>query len=164
VTHSSLLAILSDSHSNRRALAAVVDGLQRRQVTLAIHCGDICTPDSVELLADAEVHWVFGNCDLDQQGLAETMARFGHHCHGLAGAVEASGLRVAFTHGHRPEVFHELVADGANQLVCHGHTHERRDDVLGAARVICPGALSHAEPLTFAIVDLASGELEWVEV
>jgi predicted phosphodiesterase len=48
--------------------------------------------------------------------------------------------------------------------VFHGHTHVAEERKSGRTRVINPGALHRARPKTFAILDLASGALESVEV
>ncbi len=159
-----LVAVLSDSHDNLGAMRRAARLLEARGVSTVIHCGDITSPSTVEELGGFEVHWVFGNCDVDRGGLAAAMARHGHVCHGIQGVLEKDGLSLAFTHGDRPALLRELVASGEHRIVLHGHTHLRDRSILDGTLVLCPGALAHADPPGFAILTLPGLEVEWVEI
>ncbi|MCD4750240.1 MAG: metallophosphatase family protein [Thermoanaerobaculales bacterium] len=158
------IAVLSDSHGQLVRLEVVAGILRDRGIGTVFHCGDITTPSAVDTLADFEVHWVFGNCDWDEGRLRAAMSRWDHTCHGLWGEVEVGGRRVAFTHGHRFALFKSLLATREFDLVFHGHTHDRRDEIEDGTRVICPGALHHADPPGFVILTLPDLEAHWVVV
>jgi putative phosphoesterase len=142
--------------------AAVI--LARAGVETVVHCGDITSPQAVKTLAAFDVHWVLGNCDWDEQALRAAMQRAGHTCHGLRGKLEIEGRRIAFSHGHRPELLRAMTLDPEFDLVLHGHTHVRSNEANGGPRVLCPGALHHANPPGFAMVSVPGLEVEWVEV
>ena len=159
-----LLAVLSDSHDDLTALRRAARIMERRGITTAIHCGDITSPATVSELAPFTVHWVFGNCDVDLGGLRAAMERHGHVCHGLQGTLQVEGCSLAFTHGHRGEVLRGLVAGGAHAAVFHGHTHHRSLSRSAGTLVLCPGALAHARPAGFAILDLPALQVEWADL
>jgi len=56
---------------------------------------------------------------------------------------------------------------GRFTFICHGHTHERRDEVRSAygVRLINPGALGGSRPQarSVCILDPASDDLEFIE-
>jgi putative phosphoesterase len=158
------VGVLSDSHSNARKLQAAARLFLTRKVDTVVHCGDICSPQSVSILAQLPVHWVFGNCDLDQLELRSAMKSHGHTCHGLAGSVQLGGQRLGFTHGHQPLLLSELIAGGEHDYVCHGHTHTRRDEMVHGVRVLNPGALANANPATVLILEPESGKADWLKV
>jgi len=158
------IALLSDSHDQVVRLGSVVKVLQGRGIGTAIHCGDITSPRAVEALSGLTVHWVFGNCDFDREGLRAAMAGCGHVCHGLRGELAMGGRRLAFTHGDRAQLLSALIASPGFDVVLHGHTHVRRDDLNNGVRVVCPGALAHAAPLGFAILELPTLDLEWIDL
>ena len=158
------IGVLSDTHGRVARVHAAADLLARRGVSTVVHCGDITGPDVVEALAGLEVHWVLGNCDLDESTLRAAMARLGHTCHGVRGEITVDGCTIAFTHGHRVGVLDALVVARQHDVVLHGHTHERRDVVVNGTRVLCPGALHAAAPPTFAILQPPDLTVEWVEL
>ena len=158
-----MLGILSDSHGNVEGVTAARRLFARHGATTLIHCGDIDTVEVVEALADLEVHWVVGNCDLDRHALSRAMHRCGHRFHGDGGELVSAGRRVAFTHGHRPAVLARLLESRPAYLV-HGHTHERRDELVAGVRVLNPGALYRARPRTVLLLDPATDGAEWLEV
>ncbi len=159
-----LIGVLSDSHGQLERLAEAAAVFASRGVTTLIHCGDITTVEAVETLADFEVHWVFGNCDWDEGPLRAAISRNGHTCHGFRGELEIGGCRLGFTHGHRYELYQTMVTSRDYDLVFHGHTHVRRDEMERGTRVICPGALHHAAPPGCLVLTLPELKTEWVDL
>ncbi len=159
-----LIGVLSDSHGQLERLAEVAELFNSRGVETVIHCGDITTAEAVEALADFEVHWVFGNCDWDEDPLRAAMTGFGHRCHGFRGDLEIGGCRLGFTHGHRYELFQAMVSSNEYDIVFHGHTHVRRDEVEHGTRVICPGALHHAAPPGCLVLTIPKMRVDWVDL
>ena len=70
--------------------------------------------------------------------------------------------RIATLIFNRPEKRNPLNEEVVLEL--EGLLHQVRDDRVGRTRVINPGALHRARPKTFAVLDLASGEIETVIV
>ncbi len=159
-----LIGVLSDSHGQLDRLAEAAGVFSSKGVETLIHCGDITTVEAVEALADFEVHWVFGNCDWDEGPLRAAMTGLGHTCHGIRGELKVSGRRLGFTHGHRYEMFLAMVSSGEYDLVFHGHTHVRRDEMEHGTRVICPGALHHAAPPGCVVLTVPELKVKWVDL
>jgi len=72
---------------------------------------------------------------------------------------------LALLHGDNiPQLTH-LIHSGDYDYVIHGHTHQLRDELIGHTRVINPGACGGGglSPKTFAILELATGDLQVLE-
>jgi Predicted phosphoesterase len=82
----------------------------------------------------------------------------------VARRADAGHRRLAFTHGDRARLLAALIASPGYDLVLHGHTHLRRDEPAAGVRVVCPGALAHASPPGFAVLDLPTLHLEWIDL
>lgn len=80
------------------------------------------------------------------------------------GRLELEDVKLAFLHGDDHALLRQLIDSGEYAYLFHGHTHQRRDEQIGPTRVINPGALHRAAVKTFAVLDLASGDLETVAV
>ena len=159
-----MVGVLSDSHDRLDRLERAARALADRGVETLIHCGDITGADAVEILADFEVHWVFGNCDWNRSALEGAMGRHGHRCHGFRGRLEIDGVRLGFTHGHRGDLFRVMTISGEFDIVLHGHTHLRRDEMIDGTRVVCPGALHHADTPGCVALSLPDGAIDWIDV
>ena len=83
--------------------------------------------------------------------------------HGILGAVEAGGLRVAFT--HYPEFAHGLLAKGGFDVVCCGHNHRYLVESSAESLFINPGELlgKDAQP-SFSVLDCTRRVVEKMEV
>ena len=158
------LAVLSDTHGHLAYLNEALGMLEAFAPALILHCGDIGSPEIIERLAPWPTHYVFGNCDVDLPALRATMERVGHVCHERRGQLDVAGRRIAFVHGDDAADLHTAIHSGAFDLVCHGHTHQRRIEQHGATRVLNPGALYRATPHSLAIVTLPTLEIESIVV
>lgn len=162
------LGILSDTHNNAANLTSALVAMRKRGVTELIHCGDLTNPATAALLDGFLVHLVFGNGDLIQ--MIEISAELGSLSPpGQAAHIYTArldGARIAAVHGHKGGQVDELARSGQYDYVFHGHSHRRRDERIGLARVINPGALGglRAGPRSCLVIDLAAAELEWIEL
>ena len=158
------IAIVSDTHDRAdRVIRALVMARDHGAV-MVIHCGDIVEPMIVELFRGWTAHFVFGNCDWDQDGLKRAIADIGATYHENYGHLEIDGVNLAFIHGHDTNLMHDLRTSGAFAYLFHGHTHFAMDRRLGPTRVINPGALQRAAIKTFVVLDTATGTAESVVV
>ena len=157
------VGLLSDSHGRAERTARAVDALLAAGADTLIHAGDIETDEVLDCLAGHNAHLVWGNCDWDRAGLERYARDIGIAVHGDAGEVTVDGVRIAFTHGHLPPAMRSAMALGAAFLV-HGHTHERRDEVVDGVRIVNPGALHRARPFTVALLTPRTGKLTSIEV
>ena len=157
------IAILSDTHSRTPTIERALELIAERNLNLILHCGDIEDDDAVRLFP-AHTHFVFGNCDHDRTGIRRAIGGIGATLYEPFGHIEVAGKTLGFVHGDDAGLLRDLIQSGAFAYVFHGHTHTRRDEQIGSTRVINPGALQRARPKTFAVLDVATGEMETVEV
>jgi putative phosphoesterase len=158
-----LIAILSDTHSRAATIVTALAQIDKLDAELLIHCGDIEDTDVIDLFPP-HTHFVFGNCDADRRGMRAAIAARGATLHEPFGHLEIDGLHLGFLHGDDQAQMRDLFQSDAFQFIFHGHTHQIRDERIGAARVINPGALHRARVKTFALLDTQSQEVKWVEV
>lgn len=161
------IGILSDSHDNLRRLKSALAIFARNGVRTIVHCGDIGSTQSVRILSSAEgiAYLVAGNTDrhIDRLEIAasECNVRFAWE----VVTVPIGGDRLlAATHGHDEGILGELILGQQFPYVCHGHTHHLRDDRIGVARVINPGALHRTPHPSVAILDTDTDKLEIIAV
>jgi uncharacterized protein len=154
-----IVGLISDSHGQAPRVRRALELLRDHGATLFIHLGDI--GDGVlDELAGFECHIVFGNCD-DPHSLDQYARDIGLHVHHPGGIVDVDGKRIGFTHGHLIEELERLFLSQVDYIL-HGHTHERSDAVVDGVRVINPGALHRARPLSVALLTPATGVVETI--
>jgi putative phosphoesterase len=158
-----MIGVLSDSHGRVNTTRAAVKLLIDGGAELLIHLGDLGSEEVIDELIGHNARIVLGNCDGDEAGLIRHA-----HCMGVIvdhpmGLLDIEGKRIAFTHGHLPDLMHKALADRVDYLL-HGHTHEVHDERCGATRIINPGALQRAARYTAALLDPAADVLHIREV
>lgn len=160
------LGILSDTHNDTANTRRALELLRERGAERLIHCGDLTTPEIVELFDSWQVDIVTGNMDRAHRMLENAAFGLGTATFGDTFTAEIDGVRVAATHGHYEGLLDELIRSGLYAYVFHGHTHRRRDEQIGETRVINPGALggTRRQSRSFAVLDTSSGQLEFVEL
>lgn len=159
------IAVVSDTHSRYQTVEKVLAILQERNITHVIHCGDIEDADTVWLFHGLTAHFVYGNCDaLERFAIQQAIHGIGETLHRPYGQLELEGVRIAFLHGDDSRLMQQVEESGEFDFLFHGHTHIAAERRTGRTRVINPGALHRANPKTFLILDLPSGETESVIV
>ncbi len=153
------IGIISDTHGQVEYTRSAVRMLESLTPELLIHCGDIGAAEIVRMLKPWPTHYVFGNVDADEVMLRRAIEACGHTCHDRFGSLEVEGIRIAFLHGDDGSLLERTITSGDWDLVCHGHTHRRREERLGKTLVLNPGAIYRASPHSFAIVDLPTLEV-----
>ena len=158
------IAILSDTHGRHQTVEKALAILQERKITHVIHCGDIDDADTIWLFHGFTAHFVFGNCDSERVAIQQAVHGIGEVLHRPFGQLEIEGKKIAFLHGDDEKLLDELERSGKFDFLFHGHTHRAAERRTGPTRIINPGALHRANPKTFLILDLPSGETESVIV
>lgn len=158
------IGILSDTHNNREVTKRAVLQISRFDPEVVIHCGDLESPEMLDLFAGLPMKMVYGNCDWDQEGIRSRASALGLEHGGTSLELTLAGRRIIVHHGDNPTFLSHALNSGNFDYLFHGHTHLASDEQEGGTRVINPGALYRADPYTFAILDLASGELQHLEV
>ncbi|MBI1313252.1 YfcE family phosphodiesterase [bacterium] len=154
------IGVVSDTHGHVEFALPAVELLRQEDVEQVLHCGDIGSTGIVRLFADWPTHFVFGNTDDRRESLIDAMSELGHTCHHLFGDFELAGRRIALLHGHETWRLSELISCGNYDLVCSGHTHERKLQRCNGTTILNPGALHRARQHTIAIVDLATMDVD----
>lgn len=159
------LGILSDTHNHIENTFWALELFRRLGVKRLIHCGDISTPAIVELFEGFHTTFVFGNFDHHHADMMQaakklnSQALMGYHY-----TANIDGIRMAACHGDIQETLDGFVNSGLYRYVFHGHTHQHSDRVIGATRVINPGALGgkEPEPRMICVLELITGEAEFL--
>ena len=158
------LGIVSDTHGNVENTQQAVRLLESLEVDAVLHCGDVGGEEIVRQFHKWPTHFVFGNCDYDQAGLAKIITDANQHCYGLFGDLEFDGVRIALLHSHERQRFQQVLDDPGYQMVCYGHTHLVDERRVGDKLILNPGALYRAATHTLAIVDLPERQATIVEL
>jgi putative phosphoesterase len=158
------IGIVSDTHSRIATAVRAVSLLRERGVTTVLHCGDIEDSSAIEPFVGLDAHFVFGNCDGERNALRRAITRAGLKLHEPFGDLELEGVRLAFLHGDDGVLFRDVEQSDHFDYLFYGHTHKAEEHRTGKTRVINPGALHRANPKTFLVLDLATGEAESVVV
>jgi putative phosphoesterase len=158
------IGVISDTHGHVLNTLAAVRLMESLEVKAVLHCGDIGTPEIPKLLAAWPAHFVFGNCDHEEDELRDAIQAAGLSCHGRFAELELAKRRIAVIHSDDARLFQQVKTSGKYDLVCYGHTHQAESHREGRTLVLNPGALYRANPHTLAVVDLGTMEAEIVTV
>ena len=158
------LGVMSDTHNNVSNTRQALDVMRAHGVERIIHCGDITGPQIVEMFTGWRVDFLLGNIDHDPDALREAVGALGDATIGHALRAEIDGVRIAATHGHDEPLLRGLIHAGNHAFVFHGHSHRRRDEIVGGTRVINPGAVGGMRPQTrsVCVIDLETKQVEFV--
>lgn len=158
--------ILSDTHNEAQRTRRAVELLSAAGVEALIHCGDISEPEMIPVICPNSgtrlpTYFTFGNHDADMvPHLERAMAECGAVSLGWGDEIELAGRRIAVAHGHTHIDVRRLIAAGPDYLLS-GHLHFPVDRLQDGVRRICPGALHRTDEYTVALLDLATGDLEF---
>lgn len=159
------IGVVSDTHDRPEAVTEAVRLLTTiHRVELILHCGDIESPETVELFKSVPTHFVYGNWDKDRVKLSASIRASGGTPHDGFGALELAGKKVAWLHSHDRHQFYQLEHANYFDYLFYGHTHIREQHRTGRTLVANPGALFRANPKTCIVLDVVTGELKPVIV
>ena len=156
-----LIGIISDTHDHLDNFKKAIRFLGEKEVDFVIHCGDIVSPFTANLLNDLNCEYmgIFGNNDGDWLMINKfTRNRF------TKGPVKIKMDGKDFVIFHEPFIIDNISLD--IDFVVYGHTHykklERRDRQL----VINPGTASGyiSGESTMSILDTKSSEVGFVNI
>jgi hypothetical protein len=161
------IGLLSDTHNNLPNLISALETYRERGIQTVIHCGDLTDFDLVSHFDGFHLIYLTGNMDYASGTIQRRVTKL--NAENFAGPVfrgKLDGVLVAATHSHIEGKVMELVQSDHFNWVFHGHTHQRRDEVIRGVRIVNPGALGGLKrgPRTFCIVDLAEPDVEFITV
>jgi putative phosphoesterase len=165
-----LVGVISDTHDhldNTRLAARI---LSERNVSLALHLGDIVSPFTLRLLADSidsRLLGVYGNNDGDKLLLSRIASERGWMLVEQPYILEVDGRRLLLLHGFGSRdktvlLVDSLAASSRFDAVLYGHTHKADLRRVGDTLVLNPGPVSGylADKPSLAILDTDSMEAE----
>ena len=158
-----IIGLISDSHGEWLRTREAIQLLKSKECECILHMGDIETHEVLDELACNNVSMVFGNCDFVTR-LQDYAISLGLDVQHPAGTIEVGGKRIAFLHGDDASQYHCFLQDDGIDVVVHGHTHEKRDEMVNNTRCINPGALHRALVYTVAVLDTSSDSLSFYEL
>lgn len=159
-----LIGIVSDTHGHISLTLEAARQLEPFAITTVLHCGDIGSPEIPRCFLRWPAHFVLGNVDRGRESELESAMQPDHHfLHGEFGDLRFGTRRVALLHGDDPTRLRREVQAGQWDLICVGHTHRPRMQLVGATRILNPGAIFRSRPHTVALVDLGNWEVRWLE-
>jgi putative phosphoesterase len=158
------IGVLSDTHGRADTLAMALAEFRARAVELVIHCGDVDDAETVRAFAGWKVHFVFGNCDGDRAGIRRAIEAIGGKLHEPFGHLELAGKQLAWLHGDKPDLKHDLETSGIYDYLFYGHTHVAEQHQVGKTLVVNPGALFRAKQKSCLTLDLPGGEMESIVI
>ena len=158
-----LIGLISDSHGEWLRTREAISLLRGKQCERILHAGDVGTNDVLDELVGCNVSLVFGNCDFVSRLTAYAVS-LGLDVQHPAGIIEVDGKCVAFLHGDDLAQYHRFLDDEEIDVVVHGHSHEKRDEMVNNTRCINPGALHRAPVYTVAVLDTTNDTLTFYEL
>jgi hypothetical protein len=161
-----VIGIISDTHGDVASTQQALAILHKRRAEWIIHCGDITTAEVLLLFEGWQAAFVWGNMDRDRAALQRAAAQMEGVSLSDVLTVEIGGTRLAACHGDDAGQLSELIHSGLYRYVFHGHTHLRRDELIGTTRVINPGALGgkHKQSRSVCVLDLERDEVEFIKL
>ena len=159
-----LIGVLSDSHGKALRVRSAIELFDRLRVDTIIHCGDIGGIAVFDEVAGRSFHFVWGNTDDPDAATRAYVATLGFtEPAELPMLLELAGKKIAVFHGHETG-FGKALRSHEYDYILHGHTHMARDERVGHARIINPGALHRARLHTVATLDPAADLVEFHEL
>jgi uncharacterized protein len=158
------IAVISDTHDRLDYTARAIERMRGLGVELVLHCGDIEEPETASLFGEIPTHFVFGNWDRRAAPLLEAIQSAGGTFYPGWGYLEVAGKKLAWCHSHVWGELAELESLNEFDFLFYGHTHQAESHRTGKTLVVNPGAMFRAKRKTFALVNVLTSEVEWVEV
>jgi uncharacterized protein len=157
------IGILSDSHGRHEITRRAVSMLRDAGADMLLHLGDFENESVIDELVGFDARIVFGNCDYDESAMTRYAESLGITVNHPCGRLTIAGKTILFTHGHLEQDVARAMDEQPDYML-HGHTHELRDERIGATRIINPGALFRAVRYTVALLDPATDRLTILDV
>ena len=168
------LAVISDTHDNKKKILNAVSVMNKREVDALIHCGDYCSPftkrwfDELNETIKKDFYGVFGNNDGDHGFLRKNL---GQICKFTDNSIELikefEGKNIFASHMPTPKLIDALANSSEFDIILSGHTHsivnKKQDD---GVLIVNPGeACGYLTGIaTFAIIDTNKMEVEIIEL
>jgi len=160
------IGVLSDTHDNLTNLITAFDTFRRIGIVTVIHCGDLSSLEMVSHFEGFRVIYTIGNMDAASGAIVKRFQKLNEE--NFAGIVfkgVLGGVRLAVAHSHNKGMIANLLKQNHYKWIFHGHTHEKRNELIRGTRIVNPGALGGMgrEPRSFCVVDLDTQGVEFMK-
>ena len=153
------IGVVSDTHNNLPNVRQIAALFNAAGVAQVVHTGDITKGTTLDCLGvlTAPLHGVFGNNDVERDGLLRSAASHGFTLAEPPLELDWAGRRIVVVHDPRDL---DPLADRCYDLALHGHTHMHRCEQVGGRLVFNPGECAgHMQGYNVVgVVDLATLE------
>lgn len=158
-----LIAIVSDSHDNNVRMEKAIREMEKRDIKLLFHCGDIGV-ETIRFLRQQQiqVYAVCGNNDyfteLERECIGSNIGIFED-----IGEIEIDKKKIAIT--HIPGVAEYLAGFKKYNIIFCGHTHKKEFYTVNDIRIVNPGSIigDRFAP-TFVIYDTLKDKIEFINI
>ncbi len=163
------IGILSETHGNLDRTRDAIRALEREDVEVVLHCGDIGSESVLSELQSAFIadkirfYAVLGNVDYPDSVYDSWSETDCFEILGRYGKITILDKTIAIIHGDNARVLDEAILSGDYAYVFTGHTHVKDDRRIASTRVINPGAVHRASVSTIAVLDLENDSLEFID-
>ncbi len=141
------LGVMSDSHDQVENILKAVEIFNQEKVELVIHCGDWVSPFTLKFYEKLQcpIKGVFGNNDGDKFRHLERK-RGGQYqvdvtYFDLFMELEIDGKKIAAFHGDSQPILRSLIKSQNYDVIFHGHTHQKINEVANGTLSFNPGTL-----------------------
>jgi hypothetical protein len=159
------IGVLSDTHDDLSYLLAALETFRKQQIETVIHCGDLTGLEMISHFEGFRTIYTHGNMDFATGAIKKRFEKMRKDNYaGLVFRGSLEGIPVAATHSHIESKVMDLVRSQRFKWVFHGHTHQKRDEVINGVRIVNPGALGGVRkgPRSFCIVDLIVDDVQFM--
>ena len=135
-----ILGVVSDTHNRVSNVEKIIDIFNSNNVDKVIHTGDITQARTLSRFSrlNCPLLGVFGNNDIQEEGLIETAKENGFDFQEPPFSLEIEGKKIAIF--HEPEEIENFIKkDPSINLIIHGHTHIYRNEKVDGVRIFNPG-------------------------
>ncbi len=159
------IGIISDTHDNIPLIEEAVKIFKQENINEVLHAGDLCASITLDpLIKEFKVYFCLGNNDADVLPIKKRLEPAGGVFLNGGGAFVIGGKKFALYHGHNLMFLNALIKSQEFDYVITGHTHKRRNEMVGKTRVINPGSLYPHHQNSVAILDLEKDEVKFVRL
>jgi len=158
------IAIISDTHDNLASLRKAISFIEKGEIKVLIHCGDIFKPETLkEGLKEfqGKIYIIFSEADASFSKIPDDSFKSLPKSKAFekSGQIKIGGKKIAFC--HFPEIARNLAESQKYDLVFYGHTHKPWEEKIGKTRLVNPGNIAGILfKSTFAIYDTETDKLE----
>ncbi len=135
-----IIGVVSDTHNNLKNVNEIISIFNKKKLELVIHTGDITNATTLEKFSDLNcpLVGVYGNNDLNENGLLEVANRYGFLFKNPPLVIKENQRSIAIF--HEPELIDDFLSKNKKiDIVLHGHTHRYRNETKNNVLLFNPG-------------------------